>query len=378
MIELDIDHHEIERRKDYYHRVFHYCRVDHMPIFIWVRGFDNSGPNTLRASLESTERQFQTNLKNIQRTLQLVPDDYIPTARITQGYMTIATMFNLPVHWSNDPNQPPGIQEHLIMDLEEIYSLQRPTMDDGFMPENIRRMHYHAMNLSPDVYLTGLDIGGPLNNMRDLVDTNLFYTSFYDNPKAVQCLLDLLTSIQVEIYQEIIRVVGDIHRFGCLDFDPLWHPEDVVGFSTDDVSATISPKTFKEFGIPYHNRIYEAWGNGGFHNCGPHPGKHFYRAIQPPVKYLNCSYNHSFKEFAEFRSEFAGWGVIEAMFDCNETAEEMLAGYRFAVETLSPDVIIIPMCMVDNTWRDDDVTDLYMEMRKISDEYAKYFRWLNN
>jgi hypothetical protein len=251
-------------------------------------------------------------------------------------------------------------------------------MEDGFMPENIRRMDYHARNLSPDIYLTGVDIGGPLNSMRDLVDTNLFYTSFYHNPKAVHCLLELLTDIQIEIYQELIRAVGDIHRFGCLDFDPLWHPEKYVGFSSDDVSAIISPKMFKEFGMPYHNRIYHAWGNGGFHNCGPHPSKHLYRKHQPPVKYLNCSYHYTFGEFTEFRSEFAGWGIVEAMFDFNETADEMLAGYRFAVETLSPDVILIPLCMVDNTWSDADVTDLYMEMRKVSNEYAKYFRWQNN
>ena len=117
--------------------------------------------------------------------------------------------------------------------------------------------------------------------------------------------------------------------------------------------------------------------HGGFHNCGPHPYKRLYRAHQPPVKYLNCSYYYTFREFAEFRSEFAGWGIIETLFDHNETAEEMLAGYRYAVETLSPDVIVIPFCLVDRTWRDDDITALFVEMRKISDEYAKYFRWQN-
>ena len=63
------------------------------------------------------------------------------------------------------------------------------------------------------------------------------------------------------------------------------------------------------------------------------------------------------------------------MFDMGERAEEMLAGFRLMMENLAPDVLTIPICIVDNTWRDDEVTDLYHEMRKISEEYARNMRW---
>lgn len=373
--QLSLDHDEIERRKAYYRRVFDYQEVDHLPVFIWLMGFDKSGDYNLRADLESTERQFQVNMGVIERTLRLVPDDYIPTVRITQGYMTIATMFGIEIHWSDDPNQPPGIGSHIIHDLAEVYKLHRPTMEDGLMPENVHRLQYFAQNLPPDVYLTGVDNGGPLNNLKDLLDTNLLYTGFYDDPQAVHYLLNLLTDIQLEMHHTIIKSVGDIRRLGCIDFDPLWHPEKYISFCSDDVCATISLKIFKEFSLPYNNRLYQPWGSGGLHNCGPHPCKRQYLEHHPRVKYLNCSHRYSRDEYAEFKELFAGWGILETMFDNGETAEEMLAAYRSMMECLAPETIAIPYCLVDQTWADDDITCLYCEMRKIAEEYARNMRW---
>jgi hypothetical protein len=44
------------------------------------------------------------------------------------------------------------------------------------------------------------------------------------------------------------------------------------------------------------------------------------------------------------------------------------------METLAPDTIGIPYCIVDDTWSDDDITSFYWDMRKISVEYAANMR----
>ena len=381
MVQLDIDHNEIERRKQFYRDVFDYRPVDHLPIFIWMMGFQGEGSSeyTLRSELENLEVQFDVNVRAIKRALKVVPDDYIPTVRITQGYMTIATMFGMDIHWSDDPNQPPGSDGHIIDDLEEVYSLRRPTMDDGVMPENIRRLRYFHDNLPPDVYLTGIDNGGPLNSLKDLLDTNLLYLGFHDNPEAMHHLLNLVTDVQLEMCHKMIETAGgDINRFACIDFDPLWHPEQYKSFCSDDVCATIGPDIFAEFSAPYNNRLYEPWGSGGFHNCGPNPCLPLYMAHTPKVKYLNCSYRFSHQEFPEMREPFSGWGVIEAMFDMEETPEDMLEGYRTMMETLAPDTVGIPYCIVDDTWSDDDITGFYWDMRKVAEEYAANVRWVGD
>ena len=374
-ITLEIDHNEIERRKELYRRVFDYQPVDHLPVFIWLQGATRP-EHTIRWELENGQNQLEANLEWMARSLRLLPDDYIPVVRITQGYLTIASMFGCHIHWSDDPNQPPGVLEHPITDYQQVYSLKRPGIEAGMMPENLRRMRLFAESLPPDVSLTGVDIGGPLNNMKDLLDTNLFYTSFYDDPPAVHHLLDLLTAVQLEAMQALLAAAGgDLGRFGSLDFDPVWHPGKYISFCSDDVCATLGPKTFEQFSLPYNDRLYAPWGSGGLHNCGPHPCKAMYTRHQRPVKYLNCSHHFSQKDYPALREVFAGWGVIEPMFDLGERAEEILAGYRQMMESLAPEVLAIPICLVDNTWSDSDVTGLYHEMRKISAEYARNMRW---
>jgi hypothetical protein len=373
-IPLDIDHNEMERRKALYRRFFDYQPVDHLPVFIWLQGATRP-EHTIRWELESGKNQLEANIAWIQRSLRLLPDDYIPVVRITQGYLTIASMFGCQIHWSEDPNQPPGVLEHPIKTLDQIHTPKRPAPDAGMMAENLLRMRLFAEALPPDVSLTGVDIGGPLNNLKDLLDTNLLYTSFYDDPQAVHALLGLLTDVQLECMQALVAAGGGIERFGSVDFDPVWHPRKYVSFSSDDVSATISPRIFEKFSLPYHERLYAPWGSGGMHNCGPHPCREMYVRLQNPVKYLNCSHRYTHKEYPALKQVFAGRGVIEPMFDQNESAEEMLDGYREMMECLAPDTLAIPICILDKTWSDDDITSLYHEMRKISEEYARAMHW---
>jgi hypothetical protein len=80
-------------------------------------------------------------------------------------------------------------------------------------------------------------------------------------------------------------------------------------------------------------------------------------------------------EYPALKQVFAGWGVIEPFFDQNESAEQMLAGYREMMENLAPDTLAIPICVLDNTWSDNDITDLYHAMRNISEEYARAMHW---
>ena len=372
MVQLNIDHQEIERRKQARRDLWDYKRVDHIPVFIWPNW---TFGHTLREQLEDADVQLEVNAKTVEKCLKLLPDDYIPWARITVGYMTIATMFGMEVHWSDDPSQPPGAKGHMIHDLEQVYSLPRPTMQSGLMPENIKRLRQHAASLPPDVYITGIDAGGPLNTCKDLVDTDLLYAGFYENPQAMHHVLNLATEVQLEVYHALVEAVGGINRMTGIDYDPVWAPEKYKSFVSDDVCATISPKVFREFSMPYNNRLYAPWGSGLMHNCGPHPCAPVYLEHNPRLKGLSVSYKYSHQDFPRLRELLAGWGIVHIQVDNELTPETMLAAFRYTMENLGPDVIGIPLCVVDDTWRDDDVTAIYWELRKIANEYAANMRW---
>ena len=121
--------------------------------------------------------------------------------------MTVATMFGVPVHWSDDPNQAPGVAEHPIPDLAQVYDLPRPRLNDGLMPENLRRLRRLAAEL-PRRLPDGRRQGGPLNNLKDLLDTNLLYTGFSDNPEAMHHLLNLITEVQLELCHALVDAAG--------------------------------------------------------------------------------------------------------------------------------------------------------------------------
>jgi hypothetical protein len=48
------------------------------------------------------------------------------------------------------------------------------------------------------------------------------------------------------------------------------------------------------------------------------------------------------------------------------------------LESLAPDVIGLPLCIIDDTWTDRDITDFYWDMHRIGQEYAANVRWVGD
>jgi len=369
----DLDHNEIERRKETMRRVWDYRRVGHIPIGIWL---DDLSSYTLREQCENGEIQYKVNLACISRCLKTLPDDYIPYVRIWPGYITIGSMFGIPLHWSEDQNQAPGLEYHPVTDMARVYDLDMPDpRTAGLMPHNLKWLAYCARELPSDIAITGIDLGGPMNTAKDLLDTNLLYTAFYDSPHEFHYFLDRITNLQIACYDEIIRAVGSINRLTCIDFDPLWAPEGRKGFVSDDVCASYGPDIFRKFSMPYNNRIYQKYGGGRIHNCGPNPSLHLYLNHEPEIKGLNCSFRYSRGELDTMKKEFKGRGIVEFNVDNSESFDEIVAGYEDIAHRLAPDVIAIPLLFLDHTWTDDSITEVYMALRHISERYAREIEW---
>jgi hypothetical protein len=114
------------------------------------------------------------------------------------------------------------------------------------------------------------------------------------------------------------------------------------------------------------------------HNCGPQTPKRVYLEHNPRLKGINCAYDYSRGDLADLGEIFAGWGIVEVNFDSGETAEEMLEGFRFMMENLAPYTVGVPVCTIDESWADDEITAFYWEMRKIAEEYAANMRWVGD
>jgi uroporphyrinogen-III decarboxylase len=368
----DIQHEEIERRKERVRRTWRYQRVDHIPLNFFL---DDFSTYSLREQCRSGEVQFEVNVRSIDRLLRLLPDDYIPAARVWPGYITIATMFGLQAHWSDDQNQAPGVADHPIRDMEQVYDLKLPDRGSGLMPFNLRWLEFFAENLPGDVSLTGIDLGGPINTAKDLLETNLLYTAFYDSPEAYHHLLDLAAHVQIRCYEDIVAAVGDINRLTCIDFGPAWAPEGHKGFVSDDVCASYSPEVFRTFSRPYNNKILQRWPGGRIHNCGPHPSIDLYLDHQPPLNGLNCSFRYTRAELPQIKRAFKGRGIVEFMFDNGETLAEIFQGYEEIADGLAPEVVGIPIVWLTDSWSDPEIRELYHGLLDIAERYAREINW---
>jgi hypothetical protein len=369
----DIDHVEIERRKERIRRAWSYRTVDHIPLAYVL---DGDGSHAVRELCEDGGLQLEANRRNIDRLLRLLPDDYIPVARFWPGYMTIATMFGMEIHWSDDPSQAPGVRGKKVTDLAQIGRLEHPDpRGAGIMPSNLAWLERFRDGLPPEVSLSGLDLGGPLNTAKDLFDTDLLFTAMYDAPEALAGFLQLAASVQIEALALSIAAAGGVQRMSSIDFDPVWAPEGRKGFVSDDVSAGIAPALFARFSVPASSRIFSRWPGGRLHNCGPHPSVDLYLDHTPPINGLNCSFRYSRTELPRIRSAFRGRGIVELMFDNGESPRDIIAGYEEAAHALVPDVVAIPVVWMNDSWTDEAIRGLDADLRKVAVRYAQSMNW---
>jgi hypothetical protein len=372
--EISIDRRSLEMRRERVRRTWSHLRVDHIPIAFVLDGLPG---RSLRELCQSGELQLEANRRNISRLLGILPDDYIPVARVWPGYVTIATMFGMHIHWSDDPNQAPGVEGKLVRRMENAAALCPPDpRASGLMPFNLEWIARMRAAFPPEVAMAGIDLGGPMNTAKDLFETDLLFTALYDAPEEMARFLELAADVQISALEEIIAAAGGVQEMSSIDFDLVWAPEGRKGFISDDVCAGLSPEFFAAFSVPAGSRILSRWPGGRLHNCGPHPAAGLYLDHAPPINGLNCSFRYSREDFPRIREAFRGRGIVEIMFDNGESADEIVTGYREAARALAPDVPGIPVVWVAAAdWKDEDLRGLYEELVKVSADWAREMRW---
>jgi len=383
---LEIDHEKVERIKEQRRRLWNYQRVDHIPVDVELYPHYLSDIYTARRRFEEFDVWFECNLEAVRRSLATLPDDYIPwVGFLSRGSVGIPTMFGATVFWGSDPHQDPYIKP-ILTDLDQVYELPEPDPHrDGTMPETLEWTREFARRFPPDVHIAPLDLEGPLALAEMLAGSHLLYIGLRQNPEAIHHLLDLTTRTLIACEEAVIEAAGGLERLTSINDHVVWQPEWCKGALSDDICANISPAMFKEFSIPYNNRIYERWGGGLFHNCGPNPSAGLYLHHTPSLHGYNCSYQYSKDDLGKLREalgpraqeELGYRGHLQVLIgESGATAEEMVAAFRDLMERLAPDVYAIPSCYVEPAaWTDDDITQLYREMREVGDEFAANMRW---
>jgi hypothetical protein len=112
------------------------------------------------------------------------------------------------------------------------------------------------------------DIQGPLDNAALIFGHTSFLEALITAPRDVHLLLDMITDLMIEF---VAAQRGLVHAAGAefvpSSFQP-WLPDGEGISVANDVAVMLSPELHDEFGVPYLNRLSNAFGGVYIHSCG--------------------------------------------------------------------------------------------------------------
>jgi len=362
---------EVERRKQLYRDLFAGRPLERLPVEVHVMV---SSPYSIQEQFRDGDKQLEAALANARATWEHAPGcDTIPAMRPDVGCSCLASAFGSEYFWGEDPSQTPGIKGKLLtLDglADRVAALPVPDPQrDGWLPEGLRRIHLFAEAGEGFIPVSLLDAAGGVNVAADLLGMTELMMAFHDQPGEVHALLDKIQDLYAATIRAGIDAAGGEENITTTDFEDLWYPEGWKGHVSDDISAGFGPSIYAEFSAPYHARIFEEFGRGGLHNCGPNPCHAAYVAHPLSPRSLDLTDLYSHDDLPKLKQSLRGRAFVYLLYGGGTPPIEW---YRDIMDQMAPDVIVVPVFEVSPQ---DDPEALCSNIRKVAAEYAGRMDW---
>ncbi len=383
-VDFDLDPARVECARELTRRVWRYEQVEHVPVII------DLGPEcdeSVHDVLLRDDAWFNSGVRRIERSLRVLPDDYIPVFEPPwAGYFSTPAMLGAELWWEEDVDSWPAVKTPPVRDLDALDRLEVPDVHASAHFQNVlRRLAIARDCLPPAVAIGGVDMMSPLGDLQGIMDQSLLFVSMKRAPEAICRACEVITATQEAVQEATLEVVGGEGRLAGLSNWPIWRPEGAKVLVTDDVAGLLSPAVYTAFDKPYGDRLLQRYGGGLRHVCGPHPALSLYVTSEPPVHGLNCAHRFSRAVIAELKEEMGRRAVeqhgrrahLEVMFERDMSLPGIVDAFRGLADALAPDVVAIPYCQVasDGSVSDHDITAFAREMRRVAEYYAKRMHW---
>lgn len=191
-------------------------------------------------------------------------DDHAATVRVQFGTAQVAFAFGCAAHLSAD--NLPAAKGPVLAEAEDVYQLHLPSLDAGWYGKLHTWIDTFQQHLPEGVAMQLPDIQSPFNSAH-LMRGNDILTDFYDDPEAVEALLDKVTAFMIPMTLDLNRRIG--HPAGWFfDWGALWKG---AARLSNCSSHMISPDMYRQHVLPRDIRFLEAIGGGRIHYCGSSP-----------------------------------------------------------------------------------------------------------
>jgi len=229
-------------------------------------------PPNFRAMCADGKTAVESAIDNMQYQLDTFPDcDYLPVfdfAYLGQGIL--ASMYGA-VQYVVD-NQPPFTEGRLFGDIYETEKLS-----NDFEPESTewgRKLKEHVERFidatGGQIPVGAPDYQSPYGTATKLMPNEELMMAMYDEPELTRQFLERITDGIIKLSDAMRRWAG-ADNYACNRSNPI--PGKCGAILWDDYISVITPKLHTEICAPCNKRIFETFGQGHLHTCGPYfPG----------------------------------------------------------------------------------------------------------
>lgn len=194
----------------------------------------------------------------------ILDDDYVPSLApgIRQGL--IPTAYGAQESWDSDHFWV----KPLVSSAQEFLALPHPDFGkDGRAAEALAMIRTFRQATDHRLPIQMPDLQGPLDLAANLLGTERLIEEMVDHPQDV---LDMLRQLadDFNIFMRLVEgaAEGDLVPIHCHPM--VWLPKESGMALSEDLLAVISPRLYRQFGVPYNERIAAEFDGVIIHSCG--------------------------------------------------------------------------------------------------------------
>jgi uroporphyrinogen-III decarboxylase len=190
-----------------------------------------------------------------------IEDDRVPTVRVQFGTAQVAAAFGCEMY--TPENNLPCAGSHVLKNAGDVYELEKPSLEAGWYGKLKEWTKIYQQNLPEGVQIQHPDIQSAFNSAH-LIRGNDILTDFYDDPEAVDALLDVVTDYMIDLVSWLKDMISHDREY-FFDWGAMW--KGTARISNCSMHM-ISPEMYFEHVLPRDMRFMKAIGGGRIHYCG--------------------------------------------------------------------------------------------------------------
>ena len=274
MIKLSYDKQRVEQARDLRLRWYNGDKIERTPFVFTIRS-EISGawmqgcPYNFREVLSDPVKAVEGNILSIQHQLDSFPDcDYLPSMNLFYfGEGILASMYGAEQYIVED--NPPYTKGRIIKDIYETECLSNDfeiedTEWGSRLKEHIQRF---VDATDGEIPVNVADYQSPYGTATKLLPNEELMLAMYDAPELVHRLLDITTNGIIKLIDAMERWVG-AERIARNIKNPI--PGSCGVILWDDYISVLNPDLHTAFCAPYNKILFEKYGYGHLHTCGPY------------------------------------------------------------------------------------------------------------